>query len=158
MQNSASKDLHVPMPRAAGVSTVPAEPLLVDSPADEVWADQGLADIESLLLSDEDGDETHEFIVIDALPRSDSAKGAHRPAWFTFALAHSSRCLAGSGGCVSEPFTRGLTSKTVQRCSVLPCLDRCPSRCASMDLMSKPTHIAHVCLPTDCVLGMTLRH
>ena len=68
------------MPRAAGVSTVPAEPLLVDSPADEVWADQGLADIESLLLSDEDGDEAHEFIVIDALPRSDSAKGAHRPA------------------------------------------------------------------------------
>ena len=90
------------MPRAAGVSTVPAEPLLVDSPADEVWADQGLADIESLLLSDEDGDEAHEFIVIDALPRSDSAKGAHRPAWFTFALAHSSRCLAGSGGCVSN--------------------------------------------------------
>ena len=56
------------MPRAAGVSAVPAEPLLVDSPADEVWADQGLADIESLLLSDEDGDEAHEFIVIDALP------------------------------------------------------------------------------------------
>ena len=112
---------------------MPAEPLLVDSPADEVWADQGLADIESLLLSDEDGDEAHEFIVIDALPRSDSAKGAHRPAWFTFALAHSSRCLAGSGGCVSEPFTRGLTSKTVQRCSVLPCLDRCPSRCAFIE-------------------------
>ena len=41
----------------------------MDTAAGEAFADQGLADIHRRMLTDEDGDEAHEFIVVDAPPR-----------------------------------------------------------------------------------------
>ena len=46
-------------------------------PAGEAWQGQGMDDINGLLLVDGDGDEAHEFIVIDSPPRhGTNAKGA----------------------------------------------------------------------------------
>ena len=59
-------------PRVAVGHVVPShqlEPLLMDTAAGEAFADQGLADIHRRMLTDEDGDEAHEFIVVDAPPR-----------------------------------------------------------------------------------------
>ena len=68
--------MHVPLLRVAGASTVPSEPLLMDAPAGETWANQGLRDIQSRLLTDQDGYEAHEFIVVDSALRCDPAKCA----------------------------------------------------------------------------------
>ena len=48
----------------------------MDAPAGESWAEQGLRDIESRMLTDDDGDEAHEFVVVDSVVRSDPVKGA----------------------------------------------------------------------------------
>ena len=49
----------------AGEIVASHEPLLTDATAGEAWAGQRLTDIENLLLTDEDGDEAHEFTMID---------------------------------------------------------------------------------------------
>ena len=53
----------------AGEAMASPEPLLRVALAGEVWDGQGLSDIDMLLLTDEDGDEAHEFILIDPPPR-----------------------------------------------------------------------------------------
>ena len=63
------RKLRIPLLRVAGASTMPSEPLLMDAPAGESWADKGLRDIESRLLTDHDGDEAHEFVVLDPVVR-----------------------------------------------------------------------------------------
>ena len=55
---------------------MPTEPLLMEASSGELWAHQGLADIDSCLATDKDGDFAHDFIVIHSPLQRDSAKSA----------------------------------------------------------------------------------